>query len=494
VEQVTGAPREVRPRAISAATYAATPLAIGAILWLHHTGYVAKTPLWVVFAILLGTAPLNLLAAAWLAKRPRSTARLHLRAMSTALTTAAVTYSLGWGALLLVAFAVGAAEVQRTGGSRTARPHALWALLAVAAGEVAVQLRIAPTKISPGLSHAVAIAGLCCLAIVMRVLENAAEQAEAAQEALRDRNAHFEALIEHASDVIGVLTGDGRIRSMSPAVQKILGYSPEEVHGRFIRDFVHPDDLDLVRVVVRRAVTGVEDASNVEMRVLHRDGSVRVLSATISVARAPEHDLIVNLHDITTQQALEDRLRHDASHDSLTGLLNRKAFGDFYESACSRAARHEWSVGLLYIDLDGFKEINDSFGHNIGDAVLVEAGRRMSACTRGEEVVARLGGDEFAVLVESVAHEDEVVALAERILAELGRPILDLPPEIALGASIGIAVSADPGSSEGVTPGSEMTSLLTEADEAMYQAKRNGRSRWEMSTRRRQPEPSPLTS
>jgi diguanylate cyclase (GGDEF)-like protein/PAS domain S-box-containing protein len=291
-----------------------------------------------------------------------------------------------------------------------------------------------------------------------------------------------------------VLTADGRIRSMSPAVHKILGYSPEEVHGRFIRDFVHPDDLELVRSVVRRAVTRVEDASNVEMRALHRDGSVRVLATTISMARAPEHDLIVNLHDITTQQALEDRLRHDASHDSLTGLLNRQAFGDFYESACSRAARHEWSVGLLYIDLDGFKEINDSFGHNVGDAVLVEAGRRMSACTRGEEVVARLGGDEFAVLVESVAHEDDVVALAERILAELGRPILDLPPEIALGASIGIAVSADPGSSEGVTPGSEMTSLLTEADEAMYQAKRNGRSRWELSTRRRPVQPSPLSS
>jgi diguanylate cyclase (GGDEF)-like protein len=490
VGSVTGSSSEVRPRFISAATYAATPLAVGAIFWLHHTRYVASTPLWVVFAILLGTAPLNLLAAAWLARKPRSRVRLHVRAMSTALTTAAVTYSLGWGALLLVAFAVGAAEVQRTGGSMTARPHALWALVAVAAGETAVQLGIAPTMIRPGLSHAVAIAGLCCLAIVMRVLENAAEQTEAAHDELRDRNAYFEALIEHASDVIGVLTEDGRIRTMSPAVQQILGYTPDEVRGRSMRDFVHPADLDQVRVVVGRAVTRVEDASNVEMRVLHRDGSVRVLSATVSLAKAPEHDLIVNLHDITTQQALEDRLRHDASHDSLTGLLNRKAFGDFYESACSRAARHEWSVGLLYIDLDGFKEINDSFGHNVGDTVLVEAGRRLSSCTRGDQVVARLGGDEFAVLVESVAHEDDVVALAERILAELRRPILDLPAEMTLGASIGIAISSDPGSSEGVTPGSEMTSLLTEADEAMYQAKRNGRSRWEMSTRRREPLPS----
>jgi diguanylate cyclase (GGDEF)-like protein/PAS domain S-box-containing protein len=273
-------------------------------------------------------------------------------------------------------------------------------------------------------------------------------------------------------------------------VQKIFGYTPEEVHGRFMRDFVHPDDLDEVRAVVARARSGLEEASNVELRVLHRDGSLRVLSATLSMAKAPEHDLIVNLHDITTQQALEDRLRHDASHDSLTGLLNRKAFGDFYESACSRAARHEWAVGLLYIDLDGFKEINDSFGHNVGDTVLVEAGHRLSACTRGDEVVARLGGDEFAVLVESVTDEDAVVALAERILAELARPILDLPPEMVLGASIGIAVSSDPGSREGVTPGSEMTSLLTEADEAMYRAKRNGRSRWEMSTRRRESLPA----
>jgi diguanylate cyclase (GGDEF)-like protein/PAS domain S-box-containing protein len=482
VESVTSLPTSrLRRRVISAATYTAVPLAFGAILWFHAAGLVAPTPLWLVLALLIGTAPLNVAAALWLSRKPDDRIRHHLRAMSTALTTASITYSLGWGAVLIVAFAVGAAEVQRTAGATIARPHAFWGLVSIALGEVAVQLGWAPSVVSPGLSHAIAISGVGCLSIVLQVLETAATQTEQAHEEVLERGRYFEALIEHASDIIGVISIDGRIRSMSPAIATVLGYRPEEVSGRSVVELVHPDDVDALRAVVERAREGTESAPTIELRALHRDGGTRRLAATISIPHTESPEYIVNLHDITTQHALEERLRHDASHDSLTGLLNRKAFEDHYEAACSRAARQQASLGLLYIDLDGFKEINDSYGHHVGDSVLVEAGRRLADCTRREETLARLGGDEFAVLVEGVVDHRQVIALADRILESLADPLRDVVERTGLGASIGIAVSRDPGSLEDAARAAESPTLLSEADQAMYAAKRNGRHRWELS-------------
>ena len=488
VESVTSLTQSrMRQRLISAATYIATPVALGAIVWLHEKGYVADTPLWIVLAFLVVTAPLNLMAAVWLSHDPTNRVRLHVRAISTALTTSTITYALGWGSVLIVAFAVGAAEVQRTAGSRISRPHAFWALFAIIGGEFAVQVGWAPSVVEPGLSHAIAVTGIGCLAIVMNVLETAAHQTEEAHGEVLARGAYFEALIAHASDIIGVIAIDGRVRSMSPAITKVLGYTPDEVTGRNVLDLLHPEDLPRLLEVVEHVSTGEGPVPGTEIRAQHRDGTYRLLAATVSVATTGEREFIVNLHDITTQQALEERLRHDASHDSLTGLLNRKAFGDFYEAACSRAARQHSSVGLLYIDLDGFKEINDSFGHHVGDSVLVEAGRRLSSCTRREETLARLGGDEFAVLVEGVEDERQVTSLADRILDALALPLQELSDGTRIGASIGIALSHEPGSIEEAGHHPDTPSLLSEADEAMYCAKRNGRCRWELSTAGREP-------
>src|SRR4051812_29200501 len=177
----------MRRRLISAATYIATPRALGAIVYLHAKGYVSDTPLWIVLAFLLVTAPLNLMAAVWLSRSPASPVRLHVRAISTALTTSTIIYALGWGSVLIVAFAVGAAEVQSTAGSRISRPHAFWALFAIIGGEIAVEVGWAPSVVESGLSHAIAIAGVGCLAIVMQVLETAAVQTEQAHDEVQAR-------------------------------------------------------------------------------------------------------------------------------------------------------------------------------------------------------------------------------------------------------------------------------------------------------------------
>lgn len=463
-----------KQRLVSIATCLSTPTAIVAILLMQRVGYFAAESLLPVMIILIITTPTNFLVAWWLRRAPESPLRIHVRAIGTAATTAGVIYAVGWGPMLVVAYAMGAAELLRTTGASTARPHMTWCVVSVTAGELGVHLGWFPTLVDPGLSHAIAITALICLAIVARVLAQSAEATDTAQEALRRRGAHFEALIAHASDVIGVIARDGTVHSMSPAVTSMLGYTPEEVAGRNIVEFIRPDQVAEVGRMAAAAAPGSGTVSQLEVEVHHRDGNPRLLAAIMSAPSEDWNDhVIVNLRDITRQRALEGQLRHDASHDPLTGLMNRKAFSEACEAACERAGHDGRSVGMLYIDLDGFKTINDSFGHDLGDVVLVETARRLSGCVRGGELVARLGGDEFAVLIESIDDTSTAVSLAERILDVVGDPIPGVPDGTHLGASIGIAVR----SSDGI----EMSNLMRLADEAMYCAKRNGRSRWEIN-------------
>ena len=316
-----------------------------------------------------------------------------------------------------------------------------------------------------------------CLALVTKVLGDSAKATENAETMVRDRAIRFESLIEHAADLIGIIAMDGTIVSASPAVEPMLGLSVDEVTGRSITEFMGSHDADGVAEVLAQVASHVGQARVFELRLHHHDGSDRLVIATLIRPTTDwSGELVVNIHDITTQRELEERLRHDARHDALTGLLNRKAFGEASERACARAARQQRTVGMLYIDLDGFKEINDSFGHDKGDQVLIETSRRLTRCLSSGETLARLGGDEFAVLINAVGDTD-AIALCEEILFTLSQPIPGLPDSARVGASIGIALR----SSDGI----EISSLMREADEAMYTAKRNGRARWEMSATER---------
>ena len=253
----------------------------------------------------------------------------------------------------------------------------------------------------------------------------------------------------------------------------MLGYHPDDVAGQPIARYVEDRYVDGIEDMLRLAVEDVGSASSFELRLRHHDGSTRLVIATLTTPSTDWSDnIVLNVHDITTQRDLESQLRHDARHDPLTGLLNRKAFGEASERSCVRATRSGDTVGMLYIDLDGFKQVNDTFGHDKGDRVLIEAGERLHDCLGEGETLARLGGDEFAVLIDSVDGE-RPVELAEAILESLGRPIRGLPNDVRVGASIGIALR----SSDGI----EISTLMQDADAAMYMAKRNGRSRWEIN-------------
>jgi diguanylate cyclase (GGDEF)-like protein len=187
--------------------------------------------------------------------------------------------------------------------------------------------------------------------------------------------------------------------------------------------------------------------------------------------------VVVNIHDVTTQRELEQRLRHDAMHDPLTGLLNRAAFLESLARAKARSDRQGSVVALLYIDLDQFKQINDALGHPIGDQVLVEVSARLREASRSGETVGRLGGDEFVVLVEAVTGPGALIEIAERMLSSLRRPVAGLDATFGVSASIGIAMAE--------TRLDDIEELMLQADEAMYAAKRGGRDRWALAA----PEP-----
>jgi diguanylate cyclase (GGDEF)-like protein len=182
---------------------------------------------------------------------------------------------------------------------------------------------------------------------------------------------------------------------------------------------------------------------------------------------------VLNMHDVTKQRELEEQLRHDALHDPLTGLWNRPAFAQYAEKACGRAARDGSTLALLFVDLDGFKQVNDTLGHSLGDEVLVEVAKRLRGCLRGSEILARLGGDEFTVLVERVSGARDAIEIADRIHATLTKPIEAPEAPLTLGASVGIALSE-----QGRLSSAE---LLRDADHAMYTAKRSGRSGWKLA-------------
>jgi diguanylate cyclase (GGDEF)-like protein len=240
-------------------------------------------------------------------------------------------------------------------------------------------------------------------------------------------------------------------------------------------ELVHPDDVPSAQAQMAKVLTGgLGCTSDFEIRVAHKDGHWRILHIVITnLFDEPDVGAIVlNSRDVTDRHALEQELNHQAFHDRLTGLANRALFFDRLSHAMDKGDRGMSPVAVLFLDLDDFKAVNDSFGHPAGDELLVEVAKRIRLATRPSDTVARFGGDEFAVLVESGSMPEAAQAVAERIIDALSPTFRILANDIAMRASIGIAIAERPQ----VTP----DELLRDADLAMYVAKRNGKGRFEM--------------
>ncbi len=317
------------------------------------------------------------------------------------------------------------------------------------------------------------VAGLVTGLVIARQIIALRESDQLLTEDLRRSEGRFRSLVQNATDVILVIDGSGNIAYESPAVERVLGYTPEYRVGANGFDFVHPDDLPQALETLSAMLEHPAAERALAVRGRHADGSWRWLEVSVrNLLGDPDvRGMVVNYSDITERRALEEQLTHQAFHDSLTNLANRALFKNRVEHALARGARYSGAVSVLFLDLDDFKTVNDGLGHAAGDELLVAVAGRLTRCLREMDTAARLGGDEFAVLLED-ARSGQAQRTAERILETLKAPFSVLGCEVFTGASIGIAAR---------TAGAEgPEELLRNADVAMYMAKSRGKDRWEM--------------
>ena len=294
-----------------------------------------------------------------------------------------------------------------------------------------------------------------------------------AEGALRESEARKCAILGSALDAIMDLDNDGRVTEMNPAAERMFGCSSTNLSGRYLADLVFPASE---REVQRRELslyfaTGQGPLLNnrVETVAIRADGtSLPVELAITHIDLGGRMGFTAFLRDLTESKQVEHELVRLAFHDTLTGLPNRALFADRLQQAIARAERHQEPLAVMFLDLDNFKVVNDSIGHEAGDRLLVAVAERLRACMRSEDTVARFGGDELAILVEGIVDGAEVLILAERIADTFRLPFSLAGHELFVTASIGIALA---------TPGQDdAEGLLRKADLAMYRSKAAGKS------------------
>src|SRR3984893_5123693 len=259
---------------------------------------------------------------------------------------------------------------------------------------------------------------------------------------VRATERYYRALVQHSSDVVMVVDPDLTVRYVSDSMADIFGHDPAGLVGRGLE--AATGGSDALMQAFSRTMAEPSHVSRVEWELTDATGRIRYAESAISnlVGDPSVGALVVNTRDATDQVALERQLRHQAFHDPLSGLANRALLADRAEQALMRSARSGASVAVVLVDLDGFKFVNDSRGHQVGDVVLVEVARRLESLVRSEDTVARLGGDEFVILIDDVSGMEETQALAERV-REVLRPRFSLPGwDYAVTASVGVAIGS----------------------------------------------------
>jgi diguanylate cyclase (GGDEF)-like protein/PAS domain S-box-containing protein len=281
---------------------------------------------------------------------------------------------------------------------------------------------------------------------------------------------------QHSGEGMLVTDADNRIVSMNPACTRITGYSLSEVEGKDPKIF-NSGRQDSNFYASMWQMLNQTGHWRGELWDKHKNGQIYAKSMSINALAADDgspHGYVALFSDITEKKQSEEVIWRQANFDGLTGLPNRRMLRDRLEQEIKKAERSGFSLALLFIDLDHFKEINDTLGHHIGDELLVEAGRRITQSTRETDTVARLGGDEFTVVLTQLADNTHVEEIAQAIIAKLAEPFV-LGDEIAyVSASIGITLYP--------TDARDVEQLLKNADQAMYVAKSLGRNRFSYFT------------
>jgi diguanylate cyclase (GGDEF)-like protein/PAS domain S-box-containing protein len=343
--------------------------------------------------------------------------------------------------------------------------------LAIGGGRVALDIKLAPEAGATWVRIHVAAVAEDGSGRFIGTVDDIGAEVDARDE-LAAREAEYRMLAEHSGDFISRHDLEGRYLYASPACEALLGRTPDEVLGRTPWEigYIHNDDADVVRRL-NTALDGTADAATVTWRAVHPNGDERWLETALRAVRdahgAPR-EIVAVTRDVSERKDAETRLAYQALHDSLTGLPNRTLFLDRLEHALKRAERTRRGVAVLFVDLDRFKLINDSFGHAAGDRLLCDVAERLRRTLRPGDTIARFGGDELTVLCEDLDGEAGARVIARRIADLFEEPFVVEDGEAFLQASVGIAMAgADTWPED----------LIRDADAAMYRAKERGRAR-----------------
>lgn len=290
---------------------------------------------------------------------------------------------------------------------------------------------------------------------------------------LDEERARLAMIVESSNDAIFSVSLDDVITSWNKGAEKIFGFSTTEIVGRQIFTLLPPERY-VERAEILQSILKGEALHHFETTRLKKDGSQIYVSLSTSPILAANGKIIGNsviARDVTERRKMEAIIQHQAHHDTLTDLPNRQLFMDFLERELAQARRYDTQLALLFLDLNGFKKINDTMGHDCGDHLLKEVARRLRACIRESDIVARLGGDEFTVLMPDLSHSEDVGIVVQKILSVFERPFKLDAVTVDASTSIGVCMFPD--------DGKDGEDLIKKADIAMYDAKKAGKNAYQ---------------
>lgn len=349
----------------------------------------------------------------------------------------------------------------------SARHSALMKLATVAAQRSEMRL----SKLKREIEMRIEMRSRALIQTNQELLNEISDRRQAIQK-LHEQHTFSLALLRAQSDVDeGVLViQDKRIVFANEALARLSGYPLDELLNNFpFINLVHPDQREAIMAKHMRRLAGEQFENHYETSLISKNGERHEVELSVAVVHdGKKIQIVVVVRDITERKLLQENLQHMAHFDELTSLPNRALFFDRLKRALADARRHGSGFALLFVDLDGFKKVNDAYGHQLGDQLLNEVARRMEQCVRESDTVARMGGDEFAIILGDINDADDARLVAQKIINSLSTSLTLDGKDCHIGASIGISLYPQDGESS--------ESMLTNADSAMYSAKSKGKN------------------